>query len=272
VASVDFEWDPDDDEDEDEFVAAVGAGRLDDARTIAEIHAADPESEAWTATGMLEDIGLALARAGRHDDAIEAFERALALDWDVVPDGRCEIARVLLLAGRCEEADALWARLRDADPDGVWTLNAGGLAYHEVDRHEEAVEWLAKGLYVAIDDGDPERVVDQMSHARRLSLRRLGRDRDALEREVETFRADVARRDEERAAELRRSARRAGLPIRRRAVTAAWMSEEDDQSARERWPDWAAGVLEDGPFAERAARLERSLRARHAAGTDRCCS
>ncbi len=264
---MEFGWNPEDDEeDEDEFLEAMGAGRLVDARAIAERHAADPESEAWIATGMLEDIGLALARADRHDDAIEAFERALELGWDVVPDGRCEIARVLLLAGRDEDADALWSQLRDADSDGVWTLNAGGLAYHEVDRHEEAVEWLADGLRLAIDRDDPERVVDQMSHARRLSLRRLGRVRDELEREVEAFRADVARRDEEHAAELRRSARRAGLPIRRRAVTAAWMSEEDDRIARERWPDWTAGVLEDGPFAERAARLERSLRARHADG------
>lgn len=269
VSSVELGWDPEDDPaDEDEFFEALDAGRLDDARAIAERHAADPESEAWDATGMLEDVGLALARAGRHVDAIEAFERALELGWDVVPDGRCEIARVMLLAGRDDDADALWAKLRaaDAEADGVWTLNAGGLAYNEVDRHEEAVEWLAAGLRQAIDRDDPERVVDQMSHARRLSLLRLGRERDDLEREVETFRAKVAQRDEQRAAELRRRMRAAGLPTRGRAVTAAWMSEEDDRIARERWPDWTAGVLQDGSFADRAATLERTLRARRADG------
>ncbi len=269
MSCVELGWDREGDAaQEDELLEAVDAGRLDDARAIAERHAADPDSEAWDATGMLEHVGLALARVGRHDDAIEAFERALQIGWDVVPDGRCEIARVLLLAGRDEQADDLWAQLRAADveADGVWTLNAGGLAYNEVDRHEKAVEWLAAGLRRAIDRDDPERVVDQMSHARRLSLRRLGRERDDLEREVETFRAQVAQRDEQRAAESRRTMRAAGIPTRGRAVTAAWMSEEDDRIARERWPDWSAGVLEDGSFAERAAMLERSLRARRADG------
>jgi hypothetical protein len=100
--------------------------------------------------------------AGRFEDA-----RALI-------DERCEIARVLLLAGRSPEADVLWRRLRDAEPDGVWTLNAGGLASGEVGRDEQAVEWLAAGLRVAIGREDPEHVVDQMCGARRVSLRRLG--------------------------------------------------------------------------------------------------
>ena len=94
----------------------------------------------------LEDLGLTLARRGRFDEAIEVFERALEVGWEVVPDGRCEIARVLLLAGCDAEADALWAQLRAADPDGPWTLNAGGMAYQEVGRDAEALEWLTAGL------------------------------------------------------------------------------------------------------------------------------
>jgi hypothetical protein len=104
---------------------------------------------------------------------------------------------MLLLAGRSAEADVLWRRLRDADPDGVWTLNAGGLAYGEVGRDEQAVEWLAAGLHVAIGRDDPEHVVDQMSDARRVSLRRLGRELDELERDVEAFRARAAAREHE---------------------------------------------------------------------------
>jgi tetratricopeptide (TPR) repeat protein len=252
----------------DEFADALAAGRLDDARALAERHVGDPEIEEWVVPEMLEQIGLLLAEAGRHDDAIETFERALEVGWDVVPDGRCEIARVLLLAGRHEEADALWTQLRAADDeaDAVWTLNAGGLAYNEIRRDELAVQWLGAGLRVAIDREDPERVVDQLSDARRVSLRRLGLDRDGLELEVETFLAAKAARDEERAAELRRQMRRAGLAVAGRTVTAAWMSEHDDRSARERWPGWAAGVLMDGPFAERAAHMERSLRERRADG------
>ena len=104
---------------------------------------------------MLEDLGLSLAHAGRYDESIVAFERALELGWDVVPDGRCEIARVLLLAGRHAEADALWSELRDADRAGVWAMNAGGFAYSEAGRDEEAVEWLAAGLRLAMDRDDP---------------------------------------------------------------------------------------------------------------------
>lgn len=268
-ADVDFGDDPDDGVDgEDEFRDALADGRLDDARALAERQAADPETEEWVVPEMLERIGLRLTHAGRHDDAIEAFERALELGWNVVPDGRCEIARVLLLAGRHDEADALWSQLRAADPeaDGVWTLNAGGFAYNEVGRDEDALEWLGAGLRVAIDRDDPEHVVDQMSNARRVSLRRLRLDRDAIELEVETFLARVAERDEARSAELRRRSRRAGLALPARKVTAAWMSEDDDRAARERWPEWTAGVLVDGTFGERAAHMERMLRARRADG------
>lgn len=266
-AVVATELDPDEDAGaEDEFREALGAGRFEDARALAERRLADPATPGWLVTSMLEDVGLALAHAARHDEAIAAFERALELGWDVVPDGRCEIARVLLLAGRQQEADALWTELRGADPGGVWTLNAGGFAYNQVGRDDEAVEWLGEGLRVALAREDPERVVDQMSDARRLSLRRLGREPDALEHEVEAFRAKAAEREEERIGALRASARRAGIPVHGRPASVVWMSDEDDQAARERWPGWTAGLRVDEPFVERAARMERSLRRRRADG------
>jgi hypothetical protein len=173
---------------------------------------------------------------------------------------------VLLLAGRDAQADALWTELRAADPQGVWTLNAGGLAYNQVGRDEEAVEWLADGVRVALAEEDPQHVVDQMSDARRASLRRLGRELDELEREVDAFRARAAVREEERMASLRGSLRGSGIAVRRRPVSAAWMSDEDDQAARERWPGWEAGLVIDEPFVERAARMELSLRHRRADG------
>lgn len=105
-----------------------------------------------------------------------------------------------------------------------------------------------------------------MSDARRLSLKRLGREPDALEHEVETFRArkDVGgtiRIDAERALD-----RRLGIPPRSTSMEATWLREEDDLEARRRWPMWAAGFAVDEPFADRAARMERSLRNRRAAG------
>jgi hypothetical protein len=265
-ARVDAEHDRDDDGPESEFREALNAGRFEDARALVERDVLDPATPRWLVTSMLEDIGLTLAHAGRHAESIAAFERAIELGWDVVPDGRCEIARVLLLAGRDEHADALWAELRAADPEGVWTLNAGGLAYNQVGRDEEAVEWLADGLRMAITNEDPEHVVDQMSDARRLSLRRLGSEQDELEREVDAFRAKAAVREEERMSALRGSLRRSGIPVRGRPVDVAWVSDEDERTARERWPGWVTGLVVDEPFAERAARMELSLRRRRADG------
>jgi hypothetical protein len=187
------------------------------------------------------------------------FERALALGWDVVPDGRCEIARVLLLAGRREEADGLWHELRDADADGVWTLNAGGMAYAQVGRDADAVEWLGEGVRVAIARDDPERVVDQMSGTRRVSLKRLGRELDELEREVETFRARMAVRKPEELTELRTAAARIRTPVRGLPTTIAWLSEADEQAARDRWPGWVDGLVVDEPFDQRCRRMERQL-------------
>jgi SEC-C motif-containing protein len=264
--AVQIEDDCDHDGPQSAFRRAPDARRLDDARALVARRLSDPQAPRRLVTGMLEDIGPALARAGRHDDSIAAFERALELGWDVVPAGRCEIARVLLLAGRDEQADALWAQLRAADPGGVWTLNAGGLAYHEAGRDREAVEWLAAGLRVALADEDAEHVVDQMSHARRRSLRELGRDPDTLEHEVDAFRARAAVREEERRADLRASLRRSGIPVCGTRVDVAWVSGDDERAARERWPGWVAGLVVDEPFAQRAARMELSLRRRRADG------
>lgn len=126
--------------DRGSFRAALREGRHDEAREIAERGVGDPETADWEVTDMLEAIGLSLAAAGEYDESIATFGRAIELDWGVVPDGRCEIARVLLEAGRHEEADALWWELWAADPEEQWTLNAGGLSYHEAGRDEEAVK------------------------------------------------------------------------------------------------------------------------------------
>jgi hypothetical protein len=264
---VDTEHEPvEDDGPESEFREALNARRFEDDRALVEQHVADPATPRWLVTSMLEDVGLTLAHEGHHDESIAAFERAIELGWDVVPDGRCEIARVLLLAGRDAQADALWAELRATDPEGVWTLNAAGLAYNQVGRDEEAVEWLADGLRVALDEEDPKHIVDQMSDARRVSLRRLGREQDDLEHDVDAFRARLAAREEERMAALRVSLRRSGIPVRGSAGNVAWMSDDDDRTARERWPGWATGLVVDEPFAERSARMELSLRRRRADG------
>ena len=173
---------------------------------------------------------------------------------------------MLLLAGRHAKADALWAELRGADPDGVWTLNAGGLAYGEVGRYREALEWLTPGLRLELDRGDAERIVDQLSDARRQALKALGRDRDALEDEVDAFRRRAAQREERQVDGLGAAARATGIPMRGRPVSVAWIGPDDDAAARERWPAWSDGLIVDAPFAELAERMERRLRERRAEG------
>ena len=121
-------------------------------------------------------------------------------------------------------------------------------------------------MRVAIARDDPEHVVDQLSDARRKSLRRLGRGLDELEREVEAFRAAAAEREQQRAAKVRDAARRAGLAVRGRPTTVAWLTEEEDGIARERWAGWTEGLVVDGSFDARRERMERVLRERRADG------
>jgi tetratricopeptide (TPR) repeat protein len=262
----DDDVDREDAEAESEFRAALAAGQVDRAQALIDSRAADPATPGWLVTSMLEDVGLWLAHAGRHDEAIASFERALSLGWNVVPDGRCEIARVMLLAGRHAEADALWSELREADPDGVWTLNAGGMAYGEVGRDAEAIEWLGAGIQVAIASGDPEHVLDQMSDVRRACLTHLEPGLDDLERSVEVFRAQAAVRRQQEMTEFRAAAARIGAAVRGQSATVVWLTEEDDRVARERWPGWVDGLAVDETFEQRRERMERRLREQRAPG------
>lgn len=97
---ADADWEEDDGASESPFRAALAAGRIDEAGALPDERVADPATPRWLVTSMLEDVGLWLAHARPHDEAIASFELALGLGWNVVPDGRCEIARALLPAGR----------------------------------------------------------------------------------------------------------------------------------------------------------------------------
>src|SRR5207248_5185166 len=84
-------------------------------------------------------------------------------------------------------AAAIWAELKEKDPDDVWLYNAAGLSYNEVGEHELAIVRLAEGIELAMRIDDPEGIIDQLSHVRRQSLRALGRDLDELEHRVDPF-------------------------------------------------------------------------------------
>ena len=77
--------------------------------------------------------------------------------------------------------------MKASDPDDVWLYNAAGLSYNEIGEHELAVAWLGEGIELAMRIGDPEGIIDQLSHFRRKSLEALGRDLDELEQRVDPF-------------------------------------------------------------------------------------
>jgi tetratricopeptide (TPR) repeat protein len=168
LASVDFELDPSGVEAQDRespFRAALHEGRYDDARKIAERGVGDPETLGWEVTDMLEAIGLALAAAGEYDESIATFERAIELGWDVVPDARCGIARVLLEAGRHDEADALWRELWAAEPEATWLC--------EEDDREARRRWPMWAAGLAVDAPFTDRAARM---ERSLRNRRAGGD------------------------------------------------------------------------------------------------
>ena len=73
---------------------------------------------------ILDEIHRAFREAGHYDDAIAAKREAIAAGYRSVPDPEADIAECLLDAGRIEEAAALFATLRERDPEEVWLYNA----------------------------------------------------------------------------------------------------------------------------------------------------
>jgi tetratricopeptide (TPR) repeat protein len=252
------------------FEQALKSGDLDQARAILARLADEPEAGDLWLPGCYGDLARSFARAGRHDDAIAAQERAIELGWRGRPDPRSDIAEFHLRAGRPEEAAAIWAELKDKDYDDVWLYNAAGLSYSVVGEHELAVKWLGEGLELAMRIDDPEGIVNQLSDVRRQSLTALGRDLDQLERRVDPFLEAWRSHDaERRLARLTEFAN--AVPVVRDpprsdarehedvAVSLAWFPAGEYEEAIRRWPslaqEWA-----DVPHSEYCPRLDGSIK------------
>ena len=115
------------------------------------------------------------------------MQAAIDAGYAGAPDPRCRLAEILLRAGRAAEAHRIFAEVKAETPDDVWLYNNAGLEYGAAGDHERAVAWLAEGLQLALDTGDPERLVAQMSDLRRESLAALGRELDELEARADEF-------------------------------------------------------------------------------------
>jgi tetratricopeptide (TPR) repeat protein len=211
---------------------------------------------------VLDELHQALRSAGRHDEAIDAKRAAIAAGYRSRPDPEADIAETLLEAGRRVEADRLYAELRQRDPDDVWLYNSAGFSYAGVD-DREALRWCLDGIAVAIETGDPDRVVTQLLEMAERQWSALGEpvDESVVER-VEAFTASwtpvptprwgdlpsapVRRRCEHcgfdpegpppTIATATRRVEHAGRPA---PLALAWFPPDEWAAARERWPDLA---------------------------------
>jgi tetratricopeptide (TPR) repeat protein len=113
---------------------------------------------------ILDEIHQVWRRAGRYDEAIAVKREAIAAGYRSVPDPEADIAECLLAAGRREEADALFATLRERDPEDVWLYNAAAYSYADVDV-AASLRWALDGIEVALATGDPDQVVMQLLEA-----------------------------------------------------------------------------------------------------------
>ncbi len=136
---------------------------------------------------ILDEIHRAYREAGHYDDAIAAKREAIAAGYRSVPDPEADIAECLLGAGQIEEADALFATLRQRDPEDVWLYNSAAYSYAGIDG-ATSLRWALDGIEVALATGDPGRVAMQLLELAEAAWEELGEpvDQQLVDR-VEQF-------------------------------------------------------------------------------------
>jgi tetratricopeptide (TPR) repeat protein len=254
------------------FEQALHDGDLDTARAILDELADLPDTGGLWLPECYGDLAQSYDRRGRHDDAIAAQERAIALGWGGRPDPRSDIAEFHLRAGRAEQAAATWAELKAEDPDDVWLYNAAGLSYNEVGDHELAVAWLGEGLELAMRTDDPEGIAAQLSDVRRRSLQALGSELDGLEHRVDEFlphwRARERKRDPlfDLHEALHDAVPPGDAPLspghrdgEEIPVALAWFPAGEYERAIDRWPDLAEDWIEV-PHVEYCRRIDGHIK------------
>jgi tetratricopeptide (TPR) repeat protein len=180
--------------------AAMGASPRVPAATIAALEEAialarsSAEAAEWFVPAeLLGELADEYEASGRVEDALAAMREALELGWSGRPDGRCRVAEILMHMNRTAEAARIWAEVRADTPDDVWLYNAAGMEYATAGDHETALRWLSDGLVVALRQGDPDDLVEQLRDLREVSLDALGRGPDGLQDRAEAFLAGPPR-------------------------------------------------------------------------------
>ena len=206
---------------------------------------ADDEAAAdyFDTDGLLLELGEHYQSMGRWDDALRLADQAVSAGIRMSPDTRCLRAEVLMRSGRVGEAVPIWEQVRVDTPDDVWVYNNAGLEYAAVGDHDTALRWLTDGLEIAMNSGDPERLVDQLLDQRAGSLRALELAVDDLQRRALEFARH--RRIADRPA-IPVSATR-GTPTQVKTVSWAWFPAEDYANATHVCPDIADSDVFNGP-------------------------
>ena len=141
---------------------AMADGRPDDAVERWQAVLAHPcAHHQVVAHEILDEIHRAYREAGHYEDAIAAKREAIAAGYRSVPDPEADIAECLLDAGQIDEAVALFATLRERDPEDVWLYNAAAYSYAGIDV-ATSLRWALDGIEVALATGDPDQVVMQL--------------------------------------------------------------------------------------------------------------
>ncbi|GAA1637137.1 SEC-C metal-binding domain-containing protein [Actinoplanes couchii] len=199
---------------------------------------------------LLDDLAQAYVGVGRFDEALQTIREAVDAGLAGQPDSRCRIAEILMRAGRVGEAESIWNEVRADTPGDVWLFNNAGLEYAAVGDHVTALAWLTDGMRIALDSGDPERLVPQLIDLRRASMTELGLEADDLQARAVDFHAERERDSRQRI--LRTAAPAAGTGYRAATgpmlVAWSWFPAEEYAEALARWPELteAGGVASGG--------------------------
>lgn len=215
---------------------------VDAYRRLVEAAEHRPEiAEVCDLTTLYDELSEAYENAGRYEDALAAFERAIATGYRGEPDPRCRLAELHLRFGHPEPAHAIFAQVKTETPEDVWLYNNAGLEYLHSGDHERALDWLDEGLELAMRTDDPERLVGQLSDLRQDCLDDLGRPSDDLQRRGVAYEPSGPTRWSSPVAPPAPAAPPAERGGKAATVGFAWFPAGEFPLALERWPDLVDG-------------------------------